>query len=497
MPPAEPLPDHTPIAIIGAGFAGLAMAIRLVEAGRRDFVIFDKEDEVGGTWKVNTYPGCACDVPSHLYSLSFAPHAGWSRSFSPQPEIWAYQRALAERYGLYAHLHLSTQIVQAAFDEAEGLWRLCTHRGQTFTAQVVVAGMGGLSQPSVPQLPGQDSFQGAQFHTQQWDHEYELRGKRVAVIGTGASAIQVVPQIAPQAEQLHVFQRSAPWVLPKDDYEIDVAVRARLDKYPALLKLKRWGIYWALEWKVAALVLAPALTQAVRRQSLRHMRSAISDKALVETVTPNYAPGCKRILLSNDYYPALARSNVEVVTAGIQELRKDSIITQDGQSRPVDAIIYGTGFKATDPVAPGVVFGRAGLDLVQAWAEGPKAYRGTTVAGFPNLFFILGPNTGLGHTSVLVMMEAQVDYILGALKTLEDRGASWCDVRPPAQTAYNTWLQRRMARTVWSTGGCQSWYQDARGKNVTLWPGFTVGYRRMMRRFDPEAYEWSTTPAQG
>ncbi len=484
--------NHSTIAIIGAGFAGMAMAIRLLQSGRRDFVLFDKEDDVGGTWKVNTYPGCACDVPSHLYSLSAAPHAGWSRAYSAQPEIWAYQRAVAERFDLYRYFQPSTHIVQARFDEARGVWRLQAEDGRVFTAQIVIAGMGGLSVPSIPKLPGQDRFQGKSFHSQQWDHDFDLTDQRIAVIGTGASAIQFVPQIAKPARQLHLYQRTAPWILSKEDHAIPREHQTWFEESPWLLRLKRWALYWGLEWRVSALVFAPALMKAVTKKADQHLRQSISDPALIEALTPNYLPGCKRVLLSDDYYPALARPDVELVTAGIREIREHSIISEDGSERAVDAIIYGTGFKATDPVPPGVVFGRSGRDLTEAWVDGPEAYRGTTVSGFPNLFFVLGPNTGLGHTSVLVMMEAQVHYIMGALQALQTRGEQWCDVRSDAQERYNQWLQARMKRTVWSIGGCDSWYKDKDGKNVTLWPGSTFGFRRMMRHFDEDSYVWGS-----
>ncbi len=481
---------HCNIAIIGAGFAGMAMAIRLIQAGRRDFLMFEKDDDVGGTWKVNDYPGCACDVPSHLYSLSCTLNPDWSRAFSGQAEIWAYQRAVAKEYDLYANLHLSTQIVRAEFLEGSGVWRLLSTAGEEFSAGTVIAGMGGLSEPSVPKLPGAESFEGPSFHSQNWDHEYDLNGKRVAVIGTGASAIQFVPQIAKEVEQVHLFQRTAPWIMPKEDYAITAEDRSQFREFPWLLKLKRWAIYWGMEWRAAALVFAPMVTRVVRYKGVQFIEETISDPEVRAAVTPDYMPGCKRILLSNDYYPTLAKENVELVTSGVQEIRARSIVSKDGTERPIDALIYGTGFKASDPVPRGVVFGRRGQDLLDAWSDGPEAYKGTTVAGFPNLFFVLGPNTGLGHTSVIVMMEAQVEYIMGALGALGRRKAQWCDVRPEVQAKYNRWIQERMKKTVWSTGGCNSWYQDAKGKNVTLWPGFTVGFRRMMREFDEEAYEW-------
>lgn len=478
-----------PIAIIGAGFAGLAMGSSLVRAGRRDFLIFEQDDDVGGTWKVNDYPGCACDVPSHLYSFSFAPNPTWSRAFSPQEEIWNYQRRVAKQYALYDNTRLRTKITRAAFDDDAGIWRLTTAAGDVVTARVVVSGMGGLSTAALPNIQGRDDFEGTSFHSQQWDHDYRLDDKRVAVIGTGASAIQFVPEIAPKTAKLHLFQRTPPWILPKSDRAIKGWEQALFRKLPFTQQLARGLVYLSLEWRAGALVFAPALTAVAQWAARRHIEQHVDDPALREALTPSYRIGCKRVLLANNYYPALTKENVEVVTAGIERITAKGVRTVDGVEREVDAIIYGTGFRATDPVAKGVVFGRGGRDLVDVWSDGPEAYKGTAVAGFPNLFLLVGPNTGIGHTSVLYMLEAQVRYVLDGLNTMARTGVQWVDVLPDVMAEHNRWLQARMAKTVWSTGGCNSWYVNEHGKNVTLWPGFTSEFRRMLRRFDPAAYE--------
>ena len=489
-PLEPPGPDvDTPIAIIGAGFAGIGMGIALTRAGYRDFTIYEKDDDVGGTWKVNTYPGCACDVPSHLYSFSFAPNPEWSRAFSPQQEIWAYQKRLVDEYDLLPKVRRNTQITGARFDDEAGIWRLTTDDGQAFTARVLISGMGGLSRPAFPNIPGREDFAGTTFHSQQWRHDYDLEGKTVAVIGTGASAIQFVPQIATKVRTLHLFQRTPPWILPKADRALSGGEHALFRKLPFTQRVARRWTYLTLEWRAGALVFFPTITRLAQFEAERHIARHIDDPAMRAALTPSYRMGCKRVLLSNDYLPALNRENVELVTTAIDHVSDSGVCTVDGATREVDAIIYGTGFQAADPVPPGVVFGREGRDLMETWAEGPEAYKGTTVAGYPNLFFLVGPNTGIGHTSVLFMLEAQMRYVLDALATMAKGNTQWVDVKPDVMAEHNRWLQKRMAKTVWSTGGCNSWYMNEHGKNVTLWPGFTTGFWKQLRRFDHGAYE--------
>jgi cation diffusion facilitator CzcD-associated flavoprotein CzcO len=512
-----------PIAIIGTGFAGLGMAIRLRQEGREDFVLLEKNTDVGGTWWENHYPGCACDIESHLYSFSFAPNPGWSRMFSPQPEIQRYLRGCAERHDLLPRIRFNTMVVGARYDEAAGLWLLRTadatamrayleqhglHPGDaidwndpalppvgSLKAQVVISGMGGLSTPAYPQLPGLETFRGKAFHSQNWDHDYDLAGKRVAVIGTGASSIQFVPQIAPKVARLDLYQRTPPWIVPKPDRPVTRFERWLFRALPFTQRFYRGGIYAFHELLGTAFVVNPRLMKLIQGLALRHIRRQIADPELRRKVTPDYTIGCKRILISDDYYPALTRANVDVVTAGIRELRAHSIVTADGVEHEVDCIIFGTGFRATDPLPRGVIFGRHGQDLLDAWQDGPEAYKGTAVAGFPNLFFIVGPNTGLGHNSMVYMIESQIAYILDALKLMRDQQLQALEVRAEVQAAYNAKLQRGLKNAIWSVGGCRSWYLLPNGKNVTLWPGYTWQFRRQTRRFDAAAYALQPLPA--
>ncbi|HEV3049644.1 MAG TPA: NAD(P)/FAD-dependent oxidoreductase, partial [Longimicrobium sp.] len=402
------------IAIIGSGFGGLGTAIRLKQQGVDDFVVLERAGDVGGTWRDNTYPGCACDVQSHLYSFSFAPNPDWSRSFSPQPEIQRYLQRCAREFGILPHVRFHHEVTDTRWDEDAQRWRIQTSQGP-LTAQVLVMAAGALSDPVIPDLPGLDRFEGRAFHSAQWDHDYDLRGRRVAVIGTGASAIQFVPEIQPAVERLYVFQRTPPWILPRHQRDLSEAERGLFRRVPAAQRAARGAIYLARE----AFVLGfrnPRTMSVAQRVALRHLRKSIADPALRQKLTPDWTMGCKRVLLSNEYLPALAQPNVEVVTDGIVEVRANSIVTADGAERQVDAIIFGTGFQPTDPPLAHHTRGRGGRTLAEVWAGSPAAHVGTTVAGFPNLFMLTGPNTGLGHTSVVYMIEAQIEHLLGALR---------------------------------------------------------------------------------
>lgn len=477
------------VAIIGSGFAGLGMAIRLKKAGRDDFVIWEKESEVGGTWHVNHYPGCACDVQSHLYSFSFEPNPGWSRTYSPQREIWRYLDHCVEKYQLRQHIRFGTEMQQAHFDDASGLWALHDADGRVTTARVLISAMGGLSRPRIPDFPGLDSFQGMSFHSQQWNHAYDLRGKRVAVIGTGASAIQFVPKIAQQLERLDLYQRTPPWIMPKPDYPVSERIQNWFRKMPALQAAYRNALYWYLEVRAAGFTGGPAIMKLIQPQAMRHLKKQVPDPALRAKLTPDYILGCKRVLLSNDYYPALTRDNVHLHTGGVKAFTPTGVVDQDGRVREVDAVILGTGFAATEPLPAGVLTGRHGLDLTEAWASrGPEAYKGCTVPGFPNLFMLAGPNTGLGHTSMVFMLESQMQYVMNALERMDAAGVHAVEIKAEACRRFNERLQSRMARTVWSRGGCNSWYVDDQGRNVTLWPYFTWQFRLATRRFDMQNY---------
>ncbi|OUS27212.1 4-hydroxyacetophenone monooxygenase [Gammaproteobacteria bacterium 45_16_T64] len=481
--------EHHKIAIIGSGFSGLGMAIKLKQSGENDFVVFEKEGGVGGTWRVNHYPGCACDVPSHLYSFSFASNPTWTRMFAPQPEIKNYLEHCAEKFTLMPHVRLNNAVTSARWDEDNTVWRIQDQHGKQHTATMIVAGTGGLSTPSYPNLNGVERFEGTIFHSQDWNHEYDLTGKRVAVIGTGASAIQFVPHVQKQAKKVDLYQRTAPWVMSKPDRAMSWAERNLFKRLPAAQNALRKSIYWMLESRVLGFTVNPRLMVIAKRWALNHIRAQITDPELRKKVTPDYTIGCKRILMSDDYYPALDQPNAEVVTTGIQEIKANSIVTVDGEEREVDAIIYGTGFAATSPVPKGVIHGRDGVDLVDSWKDGPEAYKGTTISGFPNLFMLMGPNTGLGHNSMVYMIESQITYVLDAMKKMRKENIGYVDVLPEVQATYNEAIQRKTSGSVWNSGGCQSWYlHPETGKNVTLWPDFTWKFRLQTRQFDTKAY---------
>ncbi|MFV9651255.1 flavin-containing monooxygenase [Pseudomonas citrulli] len=487
--------DSIDIAIIGSGFAGLCMAIKLKEAGFTDFFIAEQADTLGGTWRDNRYPGCACDVQSHVYSFSFAPNPDWTRQFAPQAEIRAYLEHCAVRFGLAPYLRFGMGLKRAVFDEQLQRWQLSFSDGRHVSARVLVSGMGALARPALPEIPGLDTFKGKRFHSQQWDHAYALKGKRVAVIGTGASAIQFVPQIAPQVAHLDLFQRTPPWIMPKPDRGISAFERWLFRHLPVTQRLVRGAFYWALEGRVLGFALHPRLMKMVQKVALRHLRKQVARPSLRKALTPDYTIGCKRVLISNDYYPALSRSNVEVVTDKILRIEADGVITADGIKHPADCLIFGTGFQATDPLPRGCIIGRDGVDLMDTWRDGAHAYKGTTVPGYPNLFLIIGPNTGLGHNSMILMIEAQVTYILDALRQMQRHRIATVDVKPMVEQAYNRQLQDQLKRTIWNTGGCQSWYLDPRtGKNTTLWPASTWRFKRVTRQFALKDYAVDLLP---
>ncbi|MDQ3936825.1 MAG: NAD(P)/FAD-dependent oxidoreductase, partial [Actinomycetota bacterium] len=475
------------IAIVGSGFAGLGMAIRLKEQGNDDFVVLERDADVGGTWHANTYPGCACDVPSHLYSFSFAPNPGWSQTYSPQPEIRDYLRRCADRFGVRPNVRLRTTVTEAAWNDDEGHWEIETDRG-SMTARVLVSAMGPLTEPRIPDLPGLDGFEGQIWHSARWKHDYDLDGKRVASVGTGASAIQYVPEIQPRVAKLHVFQRSAPWITPHSNRPITRAERALYRAFPPLQRLVRGGVYALREALVLGFVKDPRRMKIVEAVARRHMRKQVSDRELRRKVTPDYTIGCKRILPSNKWYPALAEDNVELVTGGVSEVRARSVVGADGVEREVDAIVFGTGFQVTEMPASKLIRGSDGRSLFEVWAGSPRAHKGTTVPGFPNLFMLLGPNTGLGHNSMVYMIESQIAYVLDALRTLRERDAAVAELRADALESYNADIDERMEGTVWATG-CTSWYQDASGRNGALWPDWTWRFRQELSRFDEPAYE--------
>ena len=471
------------IVIVGAGFGGLGTAIRLKQRGIDDFVVLERAGDAGGTWRDNTYPGCTCDVPSHLYSFSFALNPDWSRTFSGQPEIWAYLRRCVDRFGLAPHLRYDHPVTGMRWDPGSRLWTVSSPAGD-YAADILVVAGGPLSEPSTPDIPGLDSFAGTVFHSARWDHGYDLTGRDVAVIGTGASAIQFVPAIAGQVASLRLFQRTPPWILPRTDRRISAAERAVYRTVPGAQRLVRSGVYWVREL-TGFNFLHPAgmrIGQAIAR---RHLRRSVPDPVLRERLTPRYTMGCKRVLLSNDYYPALQRSNVEVVTEAITAVRPDAVVTADGTAHRVDAIILGTGFHVTDMPAARYIVGRDGVSLAQSWHGTMSSYYGVAFAGFPNLFMMLGPNSGLGHNSVVFMIESAVRYVLNAIGHLDRTGLAAIEPSRAAQDRFTAWVDRHMAGTVWLAGGCRSWYLDPTGRNSTLWPSYSWRYRLATRRWRP------------
>ncbi len=482
------------IAIVGAGFAGLGMAISLKRAGLTDFTVFERGDDVGGCWRMNTYPGAACDVPSHLYSFSFAPNPRWSRRFAPQPEILDYLQHCAREYDLHPHIRLGTAVESAVYDDAENTWAVTLADGTVSIFDLVVFACGQLSRPATPHVPGIEQFEGTVFHSAQWDHDYPLAGKRVAVVGTGASAIQFVPKIADEVSSLHLFQRSAPYVIPKADYPYSQRVRRVFAALPAVQRLSRWLTYATLEPRVIAFNRYPGLMKLFAWRYRRLVAKSIPDPRLREALKPDYPIGCKRILISNDYLASLAGPHVDVVTEPIAEVGPSSITVADGTSVEVDAIIFGTGFHATDFLRGISVTGRDDTDLHTVWADGAYAHLGLTVNGFPNMFLLYGPNTNLGHTSIILMLEAQMRYIIEATRLLRVRRGSAIEVRTDAESMSNDAVQAALSETVWNQG-CNSWYKTASGKNTNNWPASTAKYIRMTRSVDEDDYTWGRSSA--
>jgi cation diffusion facilitator CzcD-associated flavoprotein CzcO len=493
--PSHPHPSETSVdvLIIGAGFSGLCMAIKLREAGMNSFLILEKSDDIGGTWYDNRYPGCACDIPSHLYSFSFEPSPDWTRMYPGQQEIWDYLKRCIARYGLREQIHLKTRFQEAVWDEASGVWHARTADGARIKARVLVSGMGALHVPRYPDLKGLEHFKGPAFHSSAWDYNVDLAGKNVGVVGTGASAIQFVPQIAPHVGTLYLFQRTPPWIVPRMDFAISEKWRSRFRRLPLLRWAFRQFIFWRQEVRVLSFLGHDRFRRAAEAIALKHMARAIKDPKKRAALTPNYQLGCKRVLVSDDYYPALNRENVELITEKIAEVCEHSMVTSDGVERPIDVLIYGTGFRATEPLIGCRIVGRNGVEIHDAWEKRMSAYLGVTVSGFPNFFILLGPNTGLGHNSVVLMIEAQVRYAMQCLKLMKQQKQGVIEVRPEIQERFVADIYRRMGNTVWQTGGCQSWYQDQKtGEITTLWPGSVVAYLRRTRSVTPSDYELRT-----
>ncbi|RON61197.1 monooxygenase [Pseudomonas fluorescens] len=473
------------VLIIGSGFGGQCAAVNLLKAGIDDFRLLERRDFFGGTWCQNTYPGAAVDVPSPLYSLSFASYR-WSQMFAEQAELHRYTEHVIDRFGLRERVELQANVERVEWDDEQKRWAVHTGAKGTFHAQFLINATGPLSQPVIPQIPGQERFQGKTFHTNNWDHDYDYRGKRVAIVGSGASAVQVIPAIAPDVAQLHVFQRTPHWVLPRADRLFGPLQRWLLGVKPAY-KLLRWLIYWQFETRVIAFKYSRPAIRMVQRQALRLLERQVRDPALRKKLTPDFTIGCKRVLLSNTYYPALTRPNVTLHTReqGITSLDERGINTLDGQHIEVDLIIWSTGYDATDGVISYPVSGKNAVQLRDVWAQYPRAYLGTSLPDFPNLFIVTGPNTGIGHTSALFIIESQMNYILDCIRTVQAKGLRSIEVRPEAERTYTEMIHREMERTVWKSGGCHSWYQSKSGHVIAMFPGFSFSYHRLTRALKP------------
>jgi cation diffusion facilitator CzcD-associated flavoprotein CzcO len=480
----------TRIAIIGAGHSGICMGMQLKRAGIDDFLILEKGATLGGTWRDNTYPGASCDAPSFLYSFSFAQKTDWSRRFAWQSELLAYSVECAVQSGLLPHCRFNAEVTAARFDDSRNLWRIELAGGDVVEAQFLVTGVGQLHRPAAPAIPGQEAFAGAQFHSARWDHGVDLAGKRIVVIGNAASAVQFVPQIAPLASQLTIFQRSANWLMPRKDHLYSPRVQRAMTRWPWLAKaLHDFQWFFFGELQLTPLMKQVRIVQWLATlRSKAHLRRQVKDPVLRAKLVPDYPIGAKRVLFNDDYYPTLGRANVRLVTDAVERIEPDAVRSKGGERFAADVIIYATGFHATDFLAPMSVTGAGGRDLKQEWQHGAHAYLGVTVSGFPNLFMLYGPNTNLGHNSILVMIEAQVGYIIDAIRQMDAGGARRLDVKRPVMEEYNRWLQGDLARSVWAADK-QSWYKLADGTITNNWPHSTIRYRRLLRRADLAAYE--------
>jgi cation diffusion facilitator CzcD-associated flavoprotein CzcO len=475
------------VAIIGSGFAGLGMAIALKQRGENDFVVLERAHDVGGTWRDNTYPGAACDVQSNLYSFSFAQNPGWGRSYSEQPEIQAYLQGVAEKFDVRRHCIFGADVTAARWDDEARRWLVTTSAGD-FRARVLVSAAGALADPTYPDIPGMDTFAGTVMHSARWDAEHDLSGERVAVIGTGASAIQVVPAIQPIVGSVAVYQRTPAWVVPRTDHPVKPLMQRLYRFVPGLQNLIRAALYLFREFLVIGMAKNRRFLKPVGKLARAHLHKQVRDPKLRKALTPDYTIGCKRILISNDYFPAVAAPNAELVTAGIREIRAHSIVTKDGLERPTDTIVLATGFHVTDLPIAEKICGRDGRSLAQVWDNGMVSNKSAAVAGFPNMFLLVGPNVGVGHTSMVYMIESQVAYVDDALQTMEREGLEVIETTPEAQESWRSLIAEKSQGTVWLAGGCASWYLDKHGHNTTLWPDFTFRFRKLTKKLDRENY---------
>ena len=484
---------HRKVVIIGGGFSGIGLGQGLKKSHFTDFVILERSADVGGVWNLNTYPGCTCDVPSHLYSFSFAPNPDWSSTYSPQPEIRQYLQTCIDQFGLRPHLRTGVDVTGAAWNEAAQLWEIETSEG-LWTANVLVSAVGPLTEPKLPDVPGIEKFQGKLMHSARWDNDCDLTGKRVASIGTGASAIQYVPRIADRVGELFVFQRSAPWIMPHDKRPITDAERAKFRKNPKAQKRERDKVYLQKEILVLGFAKRPKLMKLIEKLSRKHMESQVANPELRRALSPDFLLGCKRIVPSNEWYPALQKPRVTLVPKALAEIRENSVVDADGVEREVDTIIFATGFHVADIPFADKVRGRNGEVMTVHWKGSPRAYLGASVPGFPNFFMFLGPNTGLGHSSMVYMIEAQVAHITGAIRALDTSGATAIEVDQQVHDAYNRQIDAKLATSVWELGGCTSFYQDVNGRNASIYPDWTFKFRRDSAKWKKNAYHLTSGP---
>jgi cation diffusion facilitator CzcD-associated flavoprotein CzcO len=485
-------PDRPSVGIVGAGFGGVGMAIKLKQQGYTDLTVFERGDSVGGVWRANTYPGAACDVPSHLYSFSFAPGHNWSRRYAPQSEILDYLAEVSSRFGVDRNLRLNSEITDAAFDAESGRWTLTGNDGEAHSFDVLVTACGQLTRPAIPAIQGADEFAGRAFHSAEWDHDHDLDGREIAVIGTGASATQFVPEIAPLAKRLTIYQRSAPWILPKSDREYADWERRLFERFPLRVAAARLGMFAFFETFTYGFTGRRWMMAPFRKVANTARKRQIEDPELRALATPDYEMGCKRVLITDDWYSTLTRPNVELFNGGVDRITREGVIGSDGVERPADTIVYGTGFQSHNFVAPMRVRGRDGRDLNQVWADAPEAYLGTTISGFPNLFVLYGPNTNHGSGSVPYTLECQYSYVLDALRRLRASGSRFIDLRPEVLAEWRREIAGRSERTVWNSGGCTNWYLNTAGQNTNNWPGPWLEYRRRTRGIEPAEYEFAS-----
>ncbi|MGI8844614.1 MAG: flavin-containing monooxygenase [Thermoleophilaceae bacterium] len=473
---------------MGAGFGGIATANALRQAGIENFAVLERGDDLGGVWRENTYPGAACDIPSHLYSFSYAQRRDWSRPCPSQSDILDYLHEVAERFGIADRIETDTEVTSATFDEQTARWTVTTAGGERIDAGAVVVAAGQLSRPFTPAIEGSDEFAGTVFHSAEWDHSFDARGKRIAVIGTGASAVQFVPEIAKEAARVDVYQRTPPWMLPRRNNDYAPWAKRLIERAPGLQWIRRKGMLAFLESGISGQTRVPAIRASMRLWSTWFMRRQVREPQLRRRIWPDYPIGCKRVLFSSKYLPALQQENVELVTDPIARISEGGPVTADGREREVDCIVWGTGFKSHEFVAPMAVHGRDGRELSEQWKDGARAHLGVQVSGFPNLFLIYGPNTNLGFGSIVLMIEAQVTYVVDALRTLRRERADAMDIRPEVQDASTARVQEQLRHSVWTT--CESWYrQDSDGRIVNNWPGQMAEYVRATRKVDPQEQE--------